>query len=162
MRMLTYAHLSDAAKRQICAWNYDGDYAIYNLPSYEEMKARQRGFMNEAAAQDYYGFWDGDTLVGYIKLTETGAAVAIGIGVKPDLCNKGYGQQVMEITAGIAKQLYPGKPLYLEVRTWNTRAIRCYEKAGFRIDGPAYELATGIGIGMFYRMTNDWSTDYAD
>lgn len=53
------------------------------------------------------------------------------------------------------KKLYPNKPLYLEVRTWNTRAVKCYEKAGFRIDGQAYELTTGIGTGTFYRMIRE-------
>ena len=54
-----------------------------------------------------------------------------------------------------SKKLYPNKPLYLEVRTWNTRAVKCYEKAGFRIDGQAYELTTGIGTGTFYRMIRE-------
>lgn len=45
------------------------------------------------------------------------------------------------------------KPLYLEVRTWNIRAVKCYEKAGFQIEGEPFELTTGIGTGMFYRMT---------
>ena len=30
--------------------------------------------------------------------------------------------------------------------------IRCYEKAGFAIDGKAYEMKTPIGVGYFYRM----------
>ena len=51
------------------------------------------------------------------------------------------------ITYEISKKLYPNKPLYLEVRTWNIRAVKCYQKAGFRIDGQAYELTTGIGTG---------------
>lgn len=54
-----------------------------------------------------------------------------------------------------SKKLYPNKPLYLEVRTWNTRAVKYYEKAGFRIDGQAYELTTGIGTGTFYRMIRE-------
>lgn len=55
----------------------------------------------------------------------------------------------------ISKKLYPNKPLYLEVRTWNIRVVKCYQKAGFRIDGQAYELTTGIGTGTFYRMIRE-------
>ena len=66
--------------------------------------------------------------------------VFIGIGVNPDLCNKHYGQRMLLITYEISKKLYPDKPLYLEVRTWNIRAVKCYQKAGFRIDGQAYEI----------------------
>ena len=72
-----------------------------------------------------------------------------------DLCNKHYGQRMLLIAYEISKKLYPNKPLYLEVRTWNTRAVKCYEKAGFRIDGQAYELTTGIGTGTFYRMIRE-------
>ncbi len=81
--------------------------------------------------------------------------VFIGIGVNPDLCNKHYGQRMLLITYEISKKLYPDKPLYLEVRTWNIRAVKCYQKAGFRIDGQAYELTTGIGTGTFYRMIRE-------
>ncbi|MEQ2633785.1 hypothetical protein AAAU24_22600, partial [Roseburia inulinivorans] len=72
-----------------------------------------------------------------------------------NLCNKHYGQRMLLIAYEISKKLYPNKPLYLEVRTWNTRAVKCYEKAGFRIDGQAYELTTGIGTGTFYRMIRE-------
>lgn len=155
MKNLTYRHLSEDAKRQICTWHYDGEYAIYNLPSYEEMRARQMGFMNLDAERNYYGFWDQATLVGYIKITEKDLEVSIGIGVKPDLCGKQYGQQILSIACAIANAQYPDKPLCLEVRTWNTRAVKCYEKAGFRIDGPSYELTTKIGSGTFYRMVKN-------
>ena len=155
MKQLIYRHLSEDAKRQICAWNYDGEYAIYNLPSYEEMQTRQMGFMHPDAAKYYYGFWDNTTLVGYIKITKKNADVSIGIGVKPDLCGKQYGQQILSMACTIAQTQYPGKPLCLEVRTWNTRAIKCYEKAGFRIGGQPYELTTKIGSGTFYRMVKD-------
>ena len=52
----------------------------------------------------------------------------------------------------ISKKLYPGKPLYLEVRTWNKRAVKCYQSAGYTTDGEPYELTTSIGRGEFYRM----------
>lgn len=152
MKNLTYQNLTEDAKRQICAWKYEGEYALYNLPSYEELQARQMGFMNVDAEQNYYGFWDGSVFVGYIKLMEKETAVSIGIGVKPELCGKQYGQHMLSMACTLAQQLYPQKPLCLEVRTWNTRAIKCYEKVGFRIDGPAYELTTEIGSGTFYRM----------
>ena len=47
------------------------------------------------------------------------------------------------------------KTMFREVRTWNIRAVKCYQKAGFRIDGQAYELTTGIGTGTFYRMIRE-------
>ena len=49
MEQLSYRRLTEKDKRQICAWQYEGEYAIYNLPPYEEMRAKQIGFMNEKA-----------------------------------------------------------------------------------------------------------------
>ena len=52
----------------------------------------------------------------------------------------------------MAQELYPGKTLYLEVRTWNQRAVRCYEHVGFVLDGAPYTQTTGAGTDKFYRM----------
>ena len=92
---------------------------------------------------------DGDTGTN-MSMTFSAAAKSV-----VDLCNKHYGQRMLLITYEISKKLYPNKPLYLEVRTWNIRAVKCYQKAGFRIDGQAYELTTGIGTGTFYRMIRE-------
>lgn len=155
MNQLIYRHLSEENKRQICAWKYEGVYAMYNLPSYEEMQTSRIGFMNPKIEKNYYGFWDNDLFVGFVNLLEEPSEVFIGIGVNPDLCDKHYGQRILLETYHISKNLYPDKPLYLEVRTWNKRAITCYEHAGFQIKGEAYELKTGIGIGTFYRMVKE-------
>ena len=64
----------------------------------------------------------------------------------------GYGTRILLESYELSKQLYPEKPLYLEVRTWNKRAIKCYQKAGFNICGDAFELQTPVGTGSFYKM----------
>lgn len=144
--------LTDAEKREICSWKYSGEYEIYNLPSYEIMQAKQIGFLNPAREQNYRAFYAGDCLVGFVNIKEEETEVFIGIGVRPSLCGKHYGQNILKETYKISKELYPSKPLYLEVRTWNERAIRCYQKAGFEIVGVPFEQRTGSGVGTFYRM----------
>ena len=111
--------------------------------------------MNPQNENNYYGFWESSKLIGYINILEKKTEVFIGIGVESDLCDKHYGRQILGIAYDISKMLYHNKPLYLEVRTWNVRAIKCYEKAGFQIAGQAYELTTGIGKGTFYRMIKE-------
>lgn len=152
MMELTYRHLTESDKRLICAWTYEGEYAIYNLPSYEEMAYKQSGFMNRAREKNYLAFLEGDVLVGFVNILEEETEVFIGIGVNPDLCGRHYGRAILMKAYEISKTRHPGKPLYLEVRTWNKRAIRCYECAGFRVDGQHFELTTGSGTGTFYRM----------
>lgn len=149
---LTHRLLNDADKRLICQWQYEGEYSVYNLPSYDKMKEKAMGFMKPQAQHQYYGFLEAERLVGFVNILEEENEVFIGIGVDPALCNQHYGQRILQDTYQISKQLYPQKPLYLEVRSWNLRAIRCYQKAGFQIEGEAFEMTTGMGKGIFYRM----------
>lgn len=149
--MLTFHNtLTEYEKMQICRWQYPGEYAIYNVKPTEKS-----GIFNPDNARNYYAFYDGDIFVGYVNLIERNNKFSIGIAVKPQLCNKGYGTQMLEICCDIARSLNPDKPLGLQVRTWNSRAIRCYEKAGFVIAGDEYELTTPSGKGIFYRMVKD-------
>ncbi len=151
--MLEYHQSTEEEKRAICEWKYQDEYAIYNRPPYEEQAAAKRGFANPVNC--FYSFRDGKKLIGYINLVEKETEVFFGIGVKPDCCNQGYGQAITKMACGLSHRLYPGKPLYLEVRTWNTRAVKCYEKAGFRIAGEPVARTTPIGEGTFYRMVAD-------
>lgn len=155
MNELTHRHPTDADKRAICAWHYDGEYSIYDLPSYEEMKAMKMGFLNPEREGNFLVFLDGEETVGFVNIAQEEREVFIGIGAAPHLCGRGYGQRMLREAYRISKERYPEKPLYLEVRSWNTRAIRCYEKSGFRIDGEPFEEKTYIGTGTFYRMVKE-------
>ena len=116
-------------------------------------KRTGRGFANEKS--NFFSFVDGEKLVGFTNLVEEEKEVFVGIGANPAYCNQGYGQRMLRQTYDLSKLLYPDKPLYLEVRTWNKRAVRCYEKAGFRIDGEPFKETTPIGEGIFYRMVKE-------
>lgn len=151
--MLVLHKTTEEEKRAICEWKYNGRYAIYNSIPYEEQIRTHRGFADPK--NNYYSFSDGEQLIGYINLVERETEVFFGIGVNPVFCNQGYGQKICEKACELSRQLYPGKPIYLEVRTWNQRALRCYEKAGFRTVGEPIKRTTPIGEGLFFRMTAD-------
>lgn len=40
--VLRTSYLAEDDKKEICSWKYEGDYEIYNLPSYEEMKNKKK------------------------------------------------------------------------------------------------------------------------
>lgn len=145
-------YLTEKDKEEICSWKYDDDYSIYNLPPFKEMKKLQKGFFNPLSEKNYRAFLFDKILVGYINLNEKEKEIFLGIGVHPDFCGKGYGKIILRKACEISKTLYPDKPMYLEVRTWNKRAIACYESAGFKIVGDAFERTTEIGNGLFFRM----------
>ena len=148
--MLIYHKITEEEKFLISEWKYCGNYEIYNNAPYEVQKEKGSGFANPQ--NNFYSFYDKNILIGYINLREKDNRVSLGIGVHPQYCNKGYGQQMVSIACKIAETLFGEKLLELEVRTWNTRAIRCYEKSGFHIEGTAFHKTTPIGEGQFYRM----------
>lgn len=153
--MVAFRYLTEEDKRSICEWHYEEMYSIYNLPTLEKMKERKMGFYNPERERNFLGVWNKETLIGYVNLREDEKEAFIGIGVRPELCGYGYGCTVLEEACKIAKERYPEKSLYLEVRCWNKRAIRCYEKAGFKIDGKAFLKTTQNGSDWFYRMTRE-------
>ena len=93
---LSYHPIKEDEKQAICEWVYDGEYSIYNLPSYEEMKEKNLGFANPQKEKNFYTYFDNDTLVGFTNILEEETEVFIGIGVNPDFCSKGYGQKILE------------------------------------------------------------------
>ena len=153
--MIAYHKTTEEEKYIISEWKYSEEYAIYNHISYEEQKKIGSGFANPQ--NNFYSFYEKEQLIGFINLREKDNSVFMGIGVNPDYCNKGYGQQIIPITCEISQKIFGKKPVELEVRTWNMRAIRCYEKAGFHIEGAAFRKITPIGDGLFYRMTMEES-----
>ena len=44
--MLTYHQTTEAEKYRITAWEYEGEYAIYNATPYAEQKKKGFGFGN--------------------------------------------------------------------------------------------------------------------
>ncbi len=151
--MLRYHEMTAEEKQTVSAWNYTGDYAIYNMPSYSEQLAQGIAFGDPACDTNFLAYYDGERLVGFTNLIEETAEVFVGIGVTPDACGQGYGQQILRIAQELAHRKYPCKPLYLEVRAWNKRAIACYQKAGFCMDGDPFRQKTMLGDGVFVRMT---------
>ena len=151
--MLDYHRTTEEEKYIISDWKYKGKYALYNRASYEEDKKTGRGFAN--TKNNFFSFVDGEKLVGFTNLVEEEREVFVGIGANPVYCNQGYGQKMLKQTYDLSKLLFPDKPLCLKVRTWNKRAVRCYEKAGFRIDRDPFKETTPIGEGVFYRMVKE-------
>lgn len=148
--MLACHPTTEEEKILITEWKYEGEYSVYNAEPYEEQKKKGFGFANPQ--NHFYSFYDEKKLIGFINLYEEKTEVFFGIGVKPEECGKGYGSQMTETACKISRRLFPGKPLYLEVRTWNQRAVRCYEKAGFHIVGEPIRQTTSAGEGVFYHM----------
>ena len=105
--MLTYHKTTEKEKCFITEWKYPGEYAVYNSVPYEEQKKRGFGFANPA--NHFYSFYDETALVGFINLYEEETEIFFGIGVNPDCCGEGYGQQMTKTACEISKELFGKK-----------------------------------------------------
>lgn len=89
-----------------------------------------------------YPFWvrtlDEDKLIGffgmYVDLIHSDAMVGIGIGER-DFWSKGYGTDMMKVCLRYAFEELCVHRVSLGLHEYNPRALRSYEKAGFRLEG---------------------------
>ncbi len=150
-------NLTQEDARLVCAWRYDGEYSVYNYPNWEIIIEQNWG-LGKALVRDkeYYALVnDKDELIGHFRLKEHEDYIYLGVGLAPELCGLGLGDTVMQLIKQESKTQYPDKPLALEVRSFNRRAIQCYRKTGFRLVD-IYELLTPSGRDTFVRMEYEW------
>ena len=119
--------------KQICSWIYEDKYSDYNLTSYEECKEKRYGITREEEKNNYIVYLIDDEVVfySYMKLMDNNK-LYIGEGLKPDFCGNGYGNYFLRDSINEMRKRYPNTTFFLEVRSWNKRAIKSYEKIGFK------------------------------
>ncbi|MGL5150367.1 MAG: GNAT family N-acetyltransferase [Clostridium sp.] len=149
---LTANKLSREQAQEISNWKYSGDYSIYNLPTWNVMIKEKYSLTDDVKRERYIGYINEDgELVGFVNLLDEGKSVFFGIGINPNYCSKGIGKVITNMALVECQNRFPNKPVVLEVRTWNTRAINCYKSQGFEIV-EVKEQETHIGFGEFYVM----------
>jgi len=128
-------HLTENMAKEIFNWRYDGEYSVYDMPDWDIAKKSNFGItISETREKEFLGLIDKDNnLIGFIRLREVDGNVVIGLGLKPNLCGKGIGSRLMELIKSESSNKFKNKKIRLEVRSFNKRAIKCYEKAGFKI-----------------------------
>lgn len=138
--------------KEVTTWKYEGDYEIYNLPSWDEVLKKQISLCREEKRKNFIGYVNEENnLVGFINLVDEGDSVFLGIGVKPKYCGFGIGKQIIKMALDECKKRYKNKPIILEVRSWNKRAINCYESQGFKVIN-IKKQETYVGFGEFFVM----------
>lgn len=146
------AVLTETDARNICTWRYPPPYDVYDYPDWETVSSSGWDLsLPEKRSAEYVGFRTARGLVAFGRLTLAQKYVLIGIGLRPDHCDRGLGGQVMALLIALAQQRYPDMIIALEVRIFNLRAIRCYEKCGFR-RVKQYVRNTLSGEDRFYFM----------
>lgn len=138
----------------ICSWRYEPPYDIYSWLPWEQMKALEVEFgSDQLRAEQYVSILDENKqLAGFAQYFPLVDVTRLGIGMKPELCGHGYGHLFVSTIVEEALRRNPRNIVDLEVLTWNKRAIRSYEHAGFSITDE-YDKMTPGGIPQsFYCM----------
>ena len=126
--------MSEEHAKEICTWEYDGEYSVYNLSDWETVVRNNWDLaVKEKRESNFLSVTKDEELVAYGVITNVADTVILGIGLKPSLCGKGLGEEIMMLLIEEGKVRFPGAPIGLEVRTFNKRAIKCYENIGFKI-----------------------------
>jgi [ribosomal protein S18]-alanine N-acetyltransferase len=166
---VTFRPVTEAEACAIAAWRYDGPYAIYNAP---EGAAGDPEYLRELLDPDnpyYAGIDSQGGLIGFLGFgapAQVGTAeereeayggeeaLDVGLGLRPDLTGRGRGLAFVEAGLAFAREQFAPARFRLSVAAFNQRAIRVYERAGFR-RVRAMTLASSGGPREFIIMVRD-------
>lgn len=145
-----FAPMSDQDAQTIAGWHYDPPYDFYDWTADEDDLAE---LLDPARREGrYLSVRDGrGQLIGLFALARHGCTVEIGLGLRPDLTGRGLGLEFLLAGLDFARERYAPARFRLSVAAFNERAIRVYERAGFR-RGRRYPHRTNGGVHTFLRM----------
>lgn len=123
----------------VSQWRYDDPYALYSLsPSDVDWLLQPQLNYHSVRREDgeivgYFCFGpDAQVPAGHeLGLYRDQEALDVGLGMRPDLTGQGLGMPFLQAGLEYAKKKYAPSRFRLTVATFNHRAIRLYEKAGF-------------------------------
>lgn len=127
--------------KSIIKWSYPKPYDIYNMENSEES-------LNELLSGSYFSVTLDNQLVGFFCYGEFAQIpikealsfyndnnfLDIGLGLNPDLCNRGYGVKFVLAGMNYAINRFSLKQFRLTVASFNQRAIKVYQRVGFKIE----------------------------
>lgn len=150
--ILSLSAMTAEEAEAISHWQYPAPYELYRWPLWETMVEQGLEFGDPSIREAQYlavHIPSTDELVGYIQLFPMGQTLRIGMGLRPDCCDRGWGSTLTTLAVEEAIRRQPGAEIDLEVEKWNKRAIRAYEKAGFVITDEYDRLATHGTVSIF-------------
>jgi [ribosomal protein S18]-alanine N-acetyltransferase len=137
----TCTPMNEEAARAICAWHYEGEYSIYNIGDVEDtisemLDRRSPQYAVHDEPGELVGFFAFGTSATISAVDEPALyaennTIFIGLGMRPDLTGQGLGLDFINAELDFARQQFAPEYFRLYVLSFNKRAIRAYEKAGF-------------------------------
>lgn len=151
-----FVPMSDEHALAIAAWHYDPPYDFYDWTADADDLAE---LLDPEQRRDHYFavLDEHDALIGFFACHRRKDAVEIGLGLRPDITGRGLGLPFVEAGMAFARERFaPSRSFELAVAAFNERAIRVYERAGFRRRGDVYLHHTNGSDHPFLRMERLW------
>lgn len=130
-------------------WKYPGEYAFYDMTAdpedYEEIVTPEK------RGDRYFSVFSGNELTGFFCVEREGPDIEIGLGLRPGLTGQGRGKAFLEEILRFVRENYSFEKIKLDVVSFNQRAIKVYERAGFLKTGTA-KVSTNGGVYDFVLM----------
>ncbi|MBO5884182.1 MAG: GNAT family N-acetyltransferase [Clostridia bacterium] len=127
-------NMNDNIAKEICSWKYNNEFQIYNMPKFETAKIKNYSICNPNKSKEFFCFFnDQNILVGYCRFIFKDNYFEMGIGLSPTWIGGGRGGEIINLSINELKKNNPSAKIKLQVRSWNIRAIKCYQKCGFKI-----------------------------
>ena len=127
-------------------WKYDGEYAFYDMTAdpedYEEIVTP------ELRGDRYFSVFSGDGLIGFFCVEQAEGTPEIGLGLRPNLTGQGRGTAFLNEILQFVRENYTFEKIRVDVASFNQRAIKVYERAGF-VKTETCQVHTNGGIHEF-------------
>ena len=152
--------LTQSDAETIATWHYEGEFAFYDAEADPEDLAE---LLDPALRGDsMFAVRDGTReLIGFFAFQITDGLVDFGLGLRPDLTGRGLGADFARAGLNFARTRFSPKTIQLGVAAFNKRAIKVYQRIGFR-EVEHYMNRTNGGMFEFIRMELMDKPNYLD
>ena len=142
--------MSQAEAEEIASWRYEGTYAFYDADADPDDLALL--LSGEVRENRYFSALAADgSLVGFLEFKQDGSTIELGLGLRPDHTGRGLGLSFVEAGLSFARVRFQPERFRLAVATFNERAIKVYERAGF-VAARTYDHKTAGSVHRFLEM----------
>jgi ribosomal-protein-alanine N-acetyltransferase len=152
-----FVPMSQEAARKISGWHYAPPYSFYDTD--HDPEDREELLDPERRKGRYFSAFEQRELAGFFSFDLENGSVELGLGLRPDLTGRGLGLGFVLAGLGFAEERFSPSDFRLSVATFNHRAIRVYEKAGFRAEDTFIQKTNG-GEFEFLRMVRSPLQDF--
>jgi [ribosomal protein S18]-alanine N-acetyltransferase len=117
----------------LTAWHYPPPYDFYD-PDADDDDLAELSDPDRWGREYFTAVNEQQEIVGFFqfRLPEPGTVIEIGLGLRPDLTGIGLGSSYMAAGMDFARERWHRESFQLFVAAFNRRAIKVYERLGFR------------------------------